>query len=225
MKSKEKPIVIKGTLMCLTGTKIGGRKDAVGIGETDNPIIRHPISGLPYIPGSSLKGKIRSLLEMKYSKDTQDDGKPSRELPSKSSITAMFGNGNPSGETQPTRLIFRDAEISKDSEKELREALPGAFAEVKAEIAMNRLEGKTSRGSLREQERIPAGINFNFELSIRLFDEDDSRRADYFSKLAEGIDMLEADYLGGNGTRGYGKVKFMTEDGKQPLSNYIKTLK
>lgn len=224
MKHKEY-IVISGSIVCETGLRIGGRREGTGIGETDNPIIRHPISRLPYIPGSSLKGKLRSLLEMKYCPTTQRDGKPATESPSTNEVTAMFGNGDPTrGESQPTRLIFRDCPLTPESERELREALPGIFADVKAEIAMNRVQGKTQDRSLREQERVPSGTRFAFSLTVRLFEEDDKRRSGYFEKLGEAFEMLESDYLGGNGTRGYGKVKILGPE-NQPMSTYIRSLR
>jgi CRISPR-associated protein Csm3 len=218
-------VSIGGIITCETGLRIGGRKDATGIGETDLPILRHPISGAPYIPGSSLKGKLRSLLEMKYCPSTQSSGKPCTESPADNDVAAMFGTADMKGVTQPTRFIFRDAFLTSEAEKQLRENLPGLLAEVKTEIAMSRTQGKTEHGSLRESERIPAGATLHFNLSVRLFEEDEikARHKGYFQKLAEGIDMLENDYLGGSGTRGYGKVKFTTNDGK-PLSEYIRNL-
>lgn len=212
---------VRGTIKCLTGMKIGGTKDAVGIGETDNPIIRHPISRLPYIPGSSLKGKTRSLLEMKYAEDSQRTGRPTQDQDS--SIARLYGNGNPSRSTEPTRLIFRDAFLAPDSKKWLQESLPGSFVEVKSEIAMNRREGKTQRGSLREQERVPEATVFELDMTVRLFEEDDNRRREYFDRLAEAFEMLEKDYLGGNGTRGYGQVEINHEDGGS-LADYLRKL-
>jgi len=223
MKHKEY-LEITGVMECITGLRIGGKKEASSIGETDNPIIRHPVSHHPYVPGSSLKGKLRSLLELKYCPSTQQTGKPCIEPPSENDVAAMFGTADIRSATQPARLIFRDARLSDESLALLSEALPTVLAEVKTEIAMNRNEGKTQSGSLREQERVPAGTKFNLSLTVRLFDEDAKRREGYFTKLAEGFEMLEKDYLGGSGTRGYGKVKFTTKDGK-PLHEFIRTLK
>ena len=220
-------ITVNGVIICLTGLRIGGTVETVGIGEADNPIIRHPINRQPYIPGSSLKGKIRSLLETKYSETTQRTGKPCDCA--KCEICSMFGHSNMGRDVkrEPTRLIFRDALLSEDEAKRLDEALPGSFVEVKTEIAMNRNTGSAQRGALRPQERVPEGTEFIFEMIIRLFEEDESQRKIYFQRLSEGFDMLENDYLGGCGTRGYGKVEIshIDDDGNvMPLSEYFTKL-
>jgi CRISPR-associated protein Csm3 len=218
----EKIVELTGQVTCLTGLKIGGTKDAVGIGETDNPIIRHPVTRAPYLPGSSLKGKIRSLLELRYSEDSQRSGRPCGC--GDCDVCRMFGCGDVRQGREPGRLIFRDARISDVSLKELGEALPGSFAEVKTEIQMDRKTGKTNQGSLRQQERVPEGTVFDFSFSIRLFEEDnDNMRTRYKERLAEAFDLLEQDYLGGCGTRGYGKVKFT--HGDQPFAQYLREQK
>ena len=113
--------VVKGTILCESGLRIGGSKDSLEIGTTDNPIIRHPVNGLPYIPGSSLKGKMRSLLELKAGTISQKGGPCDC---GRCDVCTLFGCGNPSRATEMTRLIFRDAMITESSEKVLREAVP-----------------------------------------------------------------------------------------------------
>lgn len=200
--------VVKGSLKCEAGLRIGGSKEMLEIGGMDNPIIRHPITGLPYIPGSSLKGKIRSLLEIKYSQRTQSTGKPCDC--GECEICKLFGCGNPQNSKEMTRLLFRDAMIAKESEELLREAQAEKglnFAEVKSENWIDRKTGKAGHGGLRTQERIPEGSIFDFELSIRIFEGDDKEKIK--SKIKEGLDLLESDYLGSSGSRGYGKVKML----------------
>ncbi len=220
---------VQGIIRCLTGLKIGGTKDSLGIGETDNPIIRHPITRFPYIPGSSIKGKLRSLLELREGRIKERENGRTSTIEGhpcgcgKCFVCYLFGSGNPQGGTEPTRLIFRDAVLTHDSEEELKETLPGSFVEVKTEIAMDRKQGKALGGALREQERVPEGIEFEFEMTIRLFDVDKDRRQEYFEKLALGFELLEKDYLGGNGSRGYGQVAFTSVD-NTPMFEYIKTL-
>ena len=205
-------ITVNGVITCLTGLRIGGTKETVGIGETDNPIIRHPVNRLPYIPGSSLKGKIRSLLETKYSEKSQRTGRPCDC--GDCEICSMFGHSNTRVGQEPSRLIFRDAFMTEEDVKKLSEALPGSFVEVKTEIAMDRNTGAAQRGALRQQERVPKGTEFEMELIIRLFEEDADNRKLYFDRIAEAFEMLENDYLGGCGTRGYGKVRIKHKDGK-----------
>lgn len=208
-------VEIQGVIECISGLKIGGTKETAGIGETDNPIIRHPITRLPYIPGSSLKGKMRSLLEWKYREECQITGRACSC--GKCEICEMFGSNNIKTAEHPSRLIFRDAQLTDESRCLLEKALPGTFIEDKTEIAMNRKKGAALDGALRQQERVPAGTKFSFSISMRVFDIDKANKEKYRDFLNEAISMLEKDYLGGSGTRGYGKVKFLKEDGKTPL--------
>ncbi len=206
---------VKGALRCESGLRVGGSKEALEIGGMDNPIIRHPITGLPYIPGSSLKGKIRSLLEIKYSERTQASGRPCDC--GTCEICKLFGCGNPKNSKEMTRLLFRDAMIAKDSEDMLREAQAEKglnFAEVKSENLIDRKTGIAGHGGPRTQERIPEGSQFEFELSIRIFEGDEKEKIK--AKIKEGLDLLENDYLGSSGSRGYGKVKVLnrTFDGQ-----------
>ena len=153
MKLKEYGVV-KGLICCETGLRIGGSKDSLEIGAMDNPIIRHPVNGLPYIPGSSLKGKMRSLLEIKTGTYQKDSGRPCNC--GNCDICVLFGCGDPSKSSQMTRVIFRDAMITKDSENKLREAQAEKglnFAEIKSENWIDRNTGKAGRGGLRTQER------------------------------------------------------------------------
>lgn len=56
-------VFIQGDIYALTGLHIGGAAGALEIGGVDSPIIRNPLNNQPYIPGSSLRGKMRSLAE------------------------------------------------------------------------------------------------------------------------------------------------------------------
>src|SRR6202158_3439962 len=55
-------LILEGDLECQTGLHIGAGKGSLEIGGADNPVVKDAF-GLPYIPGSSLRGKLRSLLE------------------------------------------------------------------------------------------------------------------------------------------------------------------
>ena len=213
---------VKGTIRCESGLRIGGSKDSLEIGAMDNPIIRHPISGLPYLPGSSLKGKMRSLLEVKAGTYNMHDAKRMGGPCDCGAceVCTLFGCGNPQKAKEMTRLIFRDAMITTESEKLLREAQSEKgvnFSEVKNENWIDRRTGKAGDKGLRPQERVPEGTTFAFELSIRVFDKDDKEK--FKKKIAEGLRLMESDYLGSSGSRGYGKVKFLdlTFDG-QPFT-------
>lgn len=197
---------VKGVIRCESGLRIGGSKDSLEIGTTDNPIIRHPISNLPYIPGSSLKGKMRSLLEVQAGTFSQKGGACDC---GRCDICKLFGCGDPKKATEMTRLIFRDAMITDISEELLREAQAEKgvnFSEIKNENWIDRKTGKAGHGGLRNQERVPEGTTFNFEVSIRIFDTDHEEK--FREKITEGLRLMECDYLGSSGSRGYGKIKF-----------------
>jgi len=200
--------IVAGTILCESGLRIGGSKDSLEIGTADNPIIRHPVSGLPYIPGSSLKGKMRSILEIKAGTFNQTKGGPC--ICGSCDICKMFGCGSPKDAKEMTRFIFRDAMITPESEKVLRDAQEEKginFAEVKSENWIDRKTGKAGNGGLRTQERVPEGTTFKFEISIRVFDTDD--KSAFQKKIQEGLKLMEQDYLGSSGSRGYGKIKFL----------------
>jgi CRISPR-associated protein Csm3 len=206
---------ISGTLTCETGLRIGGSTESIQIGGMDNPIIRHPVTDQPYIPGSSLKGKVRSLLEYKHGR-RQRSGQPKGEGRRDNGepcecgqcmICRVFGpHRNPKHTLGPTRALFRDATLTKESLTWLEDAGTG-YAEVKTENMVNRLTGTAEHP--RTQERVPAGAKFEFEISVRIFDDDDE--AEIIGFVEEGLALLEEDYLGASGSRGYGKVSLEYE--------------
>lgn len=205
---------ISGTLTCETGLRIGGSAENIEIGGLENPIIRHPLTDEPYIPGSSLKGKVRSLLEYRLNRRDQqnrpkgeggrDNGEPCEC--GQCLICRVFGpHKNVRHQLGPTRALFRDAALTPESRKELMDAQAGKgifFAEVKTENMINRAVGMAEHP--RTQERVPAGTKFSFEISVRLFNDDNE--ADIIGLLRQGLDLLQQDYLGASGSRGYGKV-------------------
>lgn len=190
----------KGTIKLVTGLHIGSGNEAVHIGGIDNEVVKDS-DGNPYIPGSSLKGKIRSLLEL--SEGTTEDGSPSSgdKYPD-SFIPVVFGDL--SGKRGITRILFRDAFLSEESKKRLKEKsiLP---TEVKSENSIDRLTGKACNP--RQTERAIPGLTFDFSIALRLLDGDDEQQ--FCDLIAKGFKLLEADALGGSGSRGYGKVSFL----------------
>lgn len=192
---------IAGTIEVKTGLHIGGAKNTLDIGGLDSPVIKTP-TGVPYIPGSSLKGKIRSLLALKEgSLDFKDES---------TVMHKMFGYvGNKEQDAKLARVIFRDAYLDNEEfDKMFSDAvLETPYTEAKYENTIDRATGKTIGGGLRQIERVPVGAKFNFEIIINQFEGDDFEEME--RKLKEGIELLENNYLGGSGTRGYGKVKFI----------------
>lgn len=194
---------IAGTIEVKTGLHIGGAKNTMDIGGLDSPVIKTP-AGVPYIPGSSLKGKIRSLLALKEgSLDFKDESTVMHKM------FGYAGDNNDDKTAQKTRLIFRDAHLNKEHFfKEFDGAvLETQYTEGKFENTISRTSGKAGGPGARQIERVPVGAKFNFEIIINQFEGDDFE--EMVNKLKEGIELLENNYLGGSGTRGYGKVKFV----------------
>ena len=205
----EKHVVIKKKLTCKTGLHIGGSKDDMEIGGMDNPIIRDPMTKLPYIPGSSIKGKLRSLLEARHCAGKLDDrGNPCGCGREDCPVCKLFGpHFNQRHNLGPTRLIVRDAFLTEESKAELKDKIEAGslFAEIKHEVMIDRNKGTASRAGPRPVERVPAGAEFQLELVLRVFEADDEQKM--LGTIEEGFDLLQMDYLGGSGSRGYGKVE------------------
>lgn len=194
---------IKATskITLITGMHIGGSKEAIKIGGIDNPVIRNPLTSLPYIPGSSLKGRFRMALEVKYgdfTTETRGTG-PSSDLQNQSQVVRLFGSGAPQSTTEPTRFIFRDSNLTEGFDEY-------AQGEEKIEVKMDRAKMAGLTGGNRIQERIAAGAKFDFEVIIRIFEGDNEKL--FKERLQEAMKIVELEYLGGSGTRGYGQVKF-----------------
>lgn len=196
MKKEVKTIEIE----ILTGLHIGAGNDAVQIGGVDSSVIKDPVSGLPYIPGSSLKGKIRCLLETEggYSENnnTINDyfGPTSEYLKIKKDDKEFV--------QKPTRLIFRDLNLSKEDKEKFNSG--DVTTEFKTEIVIDRSKGTAKDGGLRSIERVPPSVKFKGEILIRYFDGELEKIMEI---LNQGIELLNNDYLGGSGSRGYGAVK------------------
>lgn len=204
-----KKIKINTTMELLTGTHVGGSKDTVEIGGIDNPVIKLPTkNNQPYIPGSSLKGKMRCLLE-------QISGSPT--VGGNDEVNSLFGSAdakNPS----PSRLIVRDAMLTEESVKMLKDSnMDMPFTESKYENVIDRVRGVAEHP--RQTERVPAGAKFNVEMIINVWDTDEESKL--LALLKKGINALENDYIGGSGSRGYGQVKFapITEENTKHINN------
>ncbi len=195
MKKLVRKIKISTSISLITGLHIGGSKENVEIGGIDNPVIKIPTKdGQPYIPGSSLKGKIRCLLEQIYGSPT---------VGGNSNINKLFGY---SETKQISKLIVRDSYLSENSVELLKKSnnMDMPYTEGKWENVIDRINGTAD--SPRQMERIPAGVSFDVEFILNIWDDDNQK--EFLELLEKGILALENDYLGGSGTRGYGQVKF-----------------
>lgn len=200
--------IIKGTVFCESGMHIGGSSDSIEIGGIDNPVIKHPITKEPYIPGSSLKGKMRSLMERKTGK-FGDRGAPCGCGSRTCDVCRVFGpHKNMRHSLGPTRIIVRDAMLSEETRKLYNEIRNSgkSYIEIKNETSINRESGAALQGSLRTQERVPAGAGFDMEIVLHIYDMDDEEKMLSFVKDA--LKQVENSYLGGSGSRGSGKVSF-----------------
>jgi CRISPR-associated protein Csm3 len=202
-------LILRGTLRCVTGLRIGGAAEMIEIGGLDNPIIKHPITGMPYVPGSSLKGKMRSLLEFRLNKvDSSGEVHACTEVDCP--ICRIFGTSAGESKVGPSRLIVRDAYLTGEWESEIQERIEAGepITEIKYENTINRIN---ARANPRQMERVPAGVEFAFEIGYRVFtDNSDGGEKDrkFFKHVIEGLQLVAADTLGGSGSRGYGKVAF-----------------
>lgn len=198
--------IISGEIICQTGLHIGGSNDNIDIGGSDNVVIRDSVSGLPFIPGSSLKGKLRSLLELSDKESAQSviDNKGDPSTDPNVVATQIFGVSADKGKglSFPTRIIVRDSFPTDESKKlwdDQEDIARGT--EVKWENTLNRID---SSANPRNVERIPKGSSFNFEIVFSVYDEDNEN----MPSLLEAMALLEDNYLGGSGSRGYGKIIF-----------------
>lgn len=191
----KKKIIYTGIIVLKTGLHIGGTNTALNIGGPDKFVVRNPITQLPYIPGSSLKGKMRSLIELAYGET--DNGSVTKDPNTKAG--KLFGLSSDIENGHPSRIIVRDGELKNPEELSNTDLL---YTESKTEVTINRI---TAKAMPRTFERVPAGAKFNLEMVLNVFDGDDEDELKNTIKKA--IELLEDDYLGGNGSRGYGQVK------------------
>ncbi len=203
---------ITGIIRLVSGLHIGAGKDSVEIGGLDQPIIKHPITGAPYIPGSSLKGKMRALLETSVFFDnpkTQQSvlaGKPCECGEKDCPACTLFGSHQAPQKCDPdlgpTRILVRDANLTPESEEQFKNGrLP---MEIKYENIINRVQGVAEHP--RPLERIPAGTTFVLDIALKVFDGDEVEKL--LEYVWQGLKLIEMDALGGGGSRGNGQVRF-----------------
>ncbi|MCZ2149351.1 MAG: type III-A CRISPR-associated RAMP protein Csm3 [Bryobacterales bacterium] len=216
-------LILEADLICETGLHIGAGKGSLEIGGADNPVVKDAF-GRPYVPGSSLRGKLRSLLEQAaglnpaemvflskrrgqevriHQSDRPDDDicilfgrNPGR-------MERMSGEAGESASATPARLTVYDAPLDPDSiTAQMRENLDDELTEVKSENAVDRV---TSQANPRTLERVPAGARFRARMVLDILCEEDKELP---ARLAEGLRMMEDDSLGGGGSRGNGRIHF-----------------
>lgn len=203
---------ISGKIVCETGLLIGSNKPS-GIGGIDKFMIKESYNGnKPYIPGSSLKGKMRHLIELRDTIIKSEDPHFCSEEDCHVCRVFGIGAGKTTNVIGPTRLIVRDAKLNiTDEVKEfLRQS--GSFTETKTENVINRVYGSAVP---RTFERVPAGMEFVLDMTYRVLDDvvnsGENREyidQNFFHYVLEALWLVQGDYLGASGSRGYGKVRF-----------------
>ncbi len=221
-----KKILIEGKIVAKSGLHIGGNSVGMSIGGADATVVRNPITNQPYIPGSSLKGKMRSLLEKvegkfgppidknvkkgpltEFVKASSEKGITEEDAKRINLIIKIFGTMPEKikgKEEVPSRLIVRDCELDEESEKKLSASkdtdMP--YTEVKTEVVIDRI---TSAATPRQIERVPAGAEFNMSMILNVYYGDDEEKM--LNKIFEALALVQNDYLGGKGSRGSGEVE------------------
>lgn len=189
-------LIIKGNLKVITGMHIGAGSDFSSIGAVDNVVVRDSITKKPYIPGSSLKGKMRYLLARVYAKN----GKMRDFKDEYDEIGRLFGQS----EKYASRLQFQDIFFNEESAERIEKIGTDLYlSEIKFENTINRL---TAIANPRQLERVPAGSYFDFKLIYNVENDEDLKTD--FENISSCFNLLQEDYLGGHGTRGYGRVAF-----------------
>ena len=217
-------LILAGDLHCETGLHIGAGKGSLEIGGADNPVVKDAF-GLPYVPGSSLRGRQRSLLETSMGLTSPSElvylskrrgqevrihqsNRPDDEVcllfgRSPGRVERVEGDAIESKAATPARLAVYDAPLDPESiTAQMRENLDDEITEVKSENAIDRI---TSQANPRTLERVPAGARFRVRLVLDILCEEDKALA---ARLLEGLRLLEDDALGGGGSRGSGRVRF-----------------
>lgn len=217
-------LILEGEMLCETGLHVGAGKGSLEIGGADNPVVKDA-QGRPYVPGSSLRGRIRSLLEQAtgmaipselvyISKRKGQEVRIHQSDRPDDEICLLFGRspgrmekaggGDEAGaQATPARLSVFDAPLIAGSiTAQMRENLDDELTEVKSENAIDRI---TSQANPRTLERVPAGARFKIRMVVDLLCAEDAVLP---ALLIQGLRLLEDDALGGGGSRGNGRVSF-----------------
>lgn len=210
-----KILSLNGKIELLSGLHIGGGDDTMKIGGIDNQVIKDINTNKPYIPGSSLKGKMRSLLEWNLGLVGIGNGEPfsskllkdeifknSSKKEDAINLIKLFGVSANDGENFGiTRISVSDCFLIDEGLK---------TSEAKYENVIDRKKGTASNP--RQTERVPAGVKFEFNIRLKVLENDNEK--EFKDMIEKGLSLVENDYLGGSGSRGYGRVLFIDKEWK-----------
>lgn len=201
-------IEIVGKITVVTGLHIGDSSAYSAIGAVDSPVIKDPLTKKPIIPGSSLKGKMRTLLAKVYNNSNKVQQNPNDDSPK---IISLFGGSekDENGNIPRGKLLFSDMVMSNWSDLQKNYRLKSS-TEIKSENSINRL---TAEANPRQIERVVRGAEFPLSIIYEISDINNTEEIEGDLKIIkDGFNLLACDYLGGNGSRGYGRVKFSDLD-------------
>lgn len=219
-----KKIEFRGKLILKTGLHIGGTNSSMQIGGIDKSVIRNPLTNQPFIPGSSLKGKMRSLFEISIG--TTGPGVGSKVIHGPATIgpsSDLYGNAT-NEQQKPSRIFVRDCNlccarnISTGEELSIEAFLEKTeipFTEGKTEVVIDRI---TSAANPRQIERVPAGAVFTLNMVLNIWEQDNNEDT-LIRNLFKSLELLKDDYLGGSGSRGYGQVGIEIESVLEKTTN------
>lgn len=190
-------IQITGIIEVVTGMHIGGSSAFAAIGAVDSPVIKDARENIPMIPGSSLKGKMRTLLAKEFNENMA--AKPDDD---NEKLTRLFGTAK-KGNVKCSRIQIADMIMTNT--EEFRQRGVQSLTEIKFENTINRI---TAVANPRQIERVIRGSEFELDMVYEVWEQENPEIIEDMKTLAEGMKLLEYDYLGGNGSRGYGKIKF-----------------
>ena len=190
-------IQITGIIKVVTGMHIGGSSAFAAIGAVDSPVIKDARENIPMIPGSSLKGKMRTLLAKEFNENMA--AKPDDD---NEKLTRLFGTAK-KGIVKRSRIQIADMIMTNT--EEFRQRGVQSLTEIKFENTINRI---TAVANPRQIERVIRGSEFELDMVYEVWEQENPEIIEDMKTLAEGMKLLEYDYLGGNGSRGYGKIKF-----------------
>lgn len=214
----DKKYIIKGYITAKSGLHIGGTDAGLSIGSADSTVIKHPISGKPYIPGSTLKGKMRSLTELTRGEisEVRMGAVQNGACQDPNSLSAkLFGTANTKDKEaqRPSRVIVRDAYLSEVGNEQF---VDKPYTEIKTEVVIDRI---TSKAMPRQLERVPSGARFDMNIVLNVFTENDQSN-DMINDVFGALELVQDDYIGGSGTRGNGEVKFTITSITERLATY-----
>lgn len=192
-------IIITADMTLITGMHIGASNDFSPIGAVDSVVVKDPLTGKPIVPGSSIKGKLRTII----AKLKSDDYFLPKLEKDKNEVKELFGS-SADNDIREARLQFYDLFLKNADELE-KKNLDLGYTEIKFENTINRI---SAGATPRQLERVPAGAIFEFKLIYNAIKNEEDNILEDFNLLSSGIKALQLDYIGGSGTRGYGKVRF-----------------